>query len=115
MNLLVSLAWAQEAATNAPQGGPAGGAMTGQLLMIGLMFAVMYFLIFRPANKRQKAHQSYVSTLKRGDSVLTSSGIFGTIEGITDKWVTLEIAPNTSIRVVKSYIVGPATQDEAKK
>jgi preprotein translocase subunit YajC len=105
-----TLAYAQAAA--APAAGP-GGFEQLLIPMIG-MFAIMYFLVIRPQSKRMKAHQAFLTSLKRGDEVLTSSGIFGSVHGITDKFVTLEVADGVQIRVSKSHIAG-GIADEVKK
>ena len=72
---------------------------------------VFFFLVIRPSQKRQKTHVSFLQGLKRGDSVLTSSGILGTIEGITDKFVTLEVADGVRLRILKSQIASPAGEE----
>lgn len=74
------------------------------------LFFIFYFLSIRPQMKKQKAHAQLLSELKRGDEVLTSGGIFGTIEGLTDKFVTLEIAESTRIRILRSNIIGLAKE-----
>ncbi|MEK6705985.1 MAG: preprotein translocase subunit YajC [Bdellovibrionota bacterium] len=91
-------------------GSPAGpnGApqvsMLMQLFPFLAIFGVIYFLMIRPQQKRMKEQQSMLSSLKHGDEVITSSGILGKITGITDKFVTLEIADNVRIKVLKSQI-----------
>jgi preprotein translocase subunit YajC len=79
-----------------------------QLLPFAVMFGVMYFLMIRPQMKKQKQHQEFISKLSRGDEVITSSGIFGTVEGLTDTAVTLEIASDVRIKVLRSSIAGSA-------
>jgi preprotein translocase subunit YajC len=112
MFLTSTLAHAQDAVATAP--GPQGGFI-GMVLPFVFMIGIMYFLMIRPQQKRQSQIRDFVNSLKRGDSVLTSSGILGTIEGITEKWVTLSIANDVNIRILKSAVVGPAQTDEAKK
>ena len=103
--LLPTLALAEKAA-------PAGG--TGQTtpqpttmeqlfpwILLGVFF---YFILIRPQQKKAKTHNQFLSNLKRGDEVLTASGIFGSIEGLTDQFVILEVAENVRIRVMKSQI-----------
>ncbi|MFP5518977.1 MAG: preprotein translocase subunit YajC [Bdellovibrionia bacterium] len=82
------------------------------------IFVIFYFLIIRPQAKRQKEHQKFLADLKRGDEVVTASGIFGRIDGITDTAVTLEIADGVKIKVLRSQVAGSqkaATQPETKK
>lgn len=69
-----------------------------------VLFGVMYFLILRPQMKRQKDHQKFVSELKRGDEVITASGFLGKIEGLTDHFVTLEIADGVRVKVLRSQV-----------
>ncbi len=75
-----------------------------------VMFFIFYFLMMRPQIKKQKTHQEFLQKLKKGDRVLTSSGIFGTIEGLTDKYVKLEIADDVSIRVLKAHVSQPVKE-----
>ncbi len=93
-------AFAQQAPTGA--GAPSGFEMFLPFIFI---FVIFYFLIIRPQAKRQKDHQKFVSELKRGESVVTTSGILGTIEGITDTYVTLEIAEDVRIKILRSQIL----------
>ena len=76
----------------------------GMLFPFLLMFGILYFLIIRPQQKRMKNHQALISSLKQGDEVVTSSGILGTIRGLTEKVITLEVADNVKIKVLKSQI-----------
>jgi preprotein translocase subunit YajC len=106
MNLLaellksVPLAHAQAAAS-----GESPNLMM-QLFPIAAMIFIFYFLMIRPQVKNQKIKAQFLSQLKRGDEVLTSSGIFGTIEGLTDKFVTLEIADGVRIKILRSKVAG---------
>ena len=68
------------------------------------IFFLLYFLFIRPAQKKQKKHQSLIDQLKKGDSVITSSGILGIIHGLTDNFIILEVADNTRIRILRSQI-----------
>jgi preprotein translocase subunit YajC len=69
------------------------------------IFVIFYFLIIRPQAKKQKEHQKFVVELKRGDAVITTGGILGTIEGINDNFVTLEIADGVRIKILRSQIL----------
>src|ERR1700692_1166125 len=82
------------------------------------IFVIFYFLIIRPQAKKQKEHQKFVTDLKRGDEVITTSGILGSIEGITDTFVTLQIADSVRIKILRSQILSSqarATATEGKK
>jgi preprotein translocase subunit YajC len=96
-------AWA-EAQT---EGGP---SFLVQAVPFLAMFFIFYFLMMRPQIKKQKTQQEFLQNLKKGDRVLTSSGIFGTIEGLTEKYVTLEIAEDVSIRVLKGHVSQPVKE-----
>lgn len=99
--LAAVLATAPAMAQAAPGGAPPA---IMQFVPFIFLFVVMYFLVIRPQSKRQKDHQAFVSGLKRGDEVVTSSGILGRIEGLTDQFVTLEIAPSVRIKVLRSQV-----------
>ena len=111
VQILAQNAWAQtEAAT--PVAAPAANSAPTwmQFAPIVGIFIVFYFLIIRPQGKKQKQQQVFLTQLKKGDEVLTSSGIFGTIEGLTEKFVTLEIADEVKIRVLRSQIYSSAKE-----
>ena len=74
------------------------------LLPLALMFLVFYFLLIRPQQKKAKQHQEFLKNLKRDDEVVTASGMYGTVSGLTDQVVTLEIAPNVKIKVDRFQI-----------
>jgi len=69
-----------------------------------LMFAVFFFLIIWPQSRRAKKHAEFVSSLEKGDEVVTQSGLYGKIYGLADRVVTLEIAPQVRIRVDRQTI-----------
>ena len=73
------------------------------IIAIGLVF---YFLVIAPANKQRKKQQEMLSTLKKGDQVLTSGGIYGTIQGVEADAVYLKIADNVKVKVARSAISG---------
>lgn len=92
----------------APQGDGGGGM--GMMIMLALMFAVIYFLLIRPQQKRQKKQQKMISELKKGDRVITTGGMIGTVIGFGDKEniVVLKFGENTKIEFLKSSISGQA-------
>ncbi len=100
-----SIAWAQEEAAQQP-------SIVEMFLPFVFIFAIFYFLIIRPQGKRQKAHQGFIANIKKGDSVLTASGILGTIEGVTEKYVTLEISEDVKIKMLKSQIASTAQEGQ---
>jgi preprotein translocase subunit YajC len=74
------------------------------------IFVIFYFLIIRPQSKRLKQQESFISQLKRGDAVITASGILGTIDGLTDQFVTLEVANGVKIKMLRKQISGSQAQ-----
>ena len=93
-------------------GGAAGGAggITSFIPLI-LIFGVFYFMLIRPQQKQAKQKQQFLDELKNGAKVVTSGGIHGTITGLTDSVVTLEIADKVRIKVSRGSIGGPVNKD----
>lgn len=85
------------AATTAPSG-------LMQAIPFVAMFAIMYFLMIRPQQKKAKQQAEMMNQLKSGDDVLTTSGILGKVTGVTEKVVTLEIADDVRVKVLKSQV-----------
>ena len=75
-----------------------------QFLPLILLVVLFYFLMIRPQQRRMKAHQQMVAELKRGDSVVLSSGLLGKVVRVEDKEVGLEIATGVTVKVVKGMI-----------
>ncbi|MDR3274243.1 MAG: preprotein translocase subunit YajC [Puniceicoccales bacterium] len=78
------------------------------LLIYALLFVGMWFLMIAPQRKKQKNHVKMIQELKAGDTVVTSSGIFGTIANVKDDRFVLKVAENTKIEIFKSYIQSKA-------
>ena len=81
------------------------------IVAIGLVF---YFLVIAPANKQRKKTQEMLSALKKGDQVLTSGGIYGTIQGVEPEVVHLKIAENVKVKIARSAVTGVITGDVAE-
>jgi preprotein translocase subunit YajC len=79
-------------------------SLFGMALPFVIMLGVMYFLMIRPQQKKMKEHQGMISALKAGDEVITSSGILGTVQGMSEKVVTLEVSKNVQIKILKSQV-----------
>ena len=91
-----------------------GGGQSNQImafLPLILLFAVFYFLLIRPQQKRAKTHKQFIENLKKGDRVVTSGGMYGTITGVTDDAVTVEVAEKVRVKVLKSAIADYAKGD----
>lgn len=85
-------------------GGGQGPGMMATLFPFILIMGVMFLFVIRPQQKKHKEQQEMLNSLKHGDEILTSSGILGTITGITDKVVTVEVAENVRFKMLKSQI-----------
>ena len=95
------------------QGAPAAQpSFLESMVPLLLMFGVFYFLVIRPQAKQRKEHQKLLGELKRGDRVITASGIFGTIKDLTETAVTLEVANGVAIRILRSQVAGPAKEGQ---
>ena len=85
------------------QAAPSGGGL-GQFLPIVLLFLGMWFLIIAPQRKRQKAHDKMLSEIKKGDEIVTTGGLFGTVTRVKDDRFVVEIADNTRIELGKGFV-----------
>lgn len=84
-------------------GGAGAIAQFLPIIAIGLVF---YFLVIAPANKQRKKTQEMISALKKGDRVVTTGGIYGTIQGVEPDAVYLKIAENVKVKVARSAVSG---------
>jgi preprotein translocase subunit YajC len=83
------------------------------LLYIVGLFAILYFLMIRPQQQRQKKHQEMISSIKTNDKVITIGGIYGTIEKIKDNSIILEVADNVRMEFLKTAISQVVNRGEA--
>ena len=90
----------------APAAAPGGGSMMWILLIA--MFAIMYFFMIRPQNKKQKEIANFRKSLQVNQKVITAGGIHGVIKEINDDYIVLEIASNVKIRIDKNSIFAAA-------
>ena len=92
------------------------GSGFAQFVPLILIFVIFYFFLIRPQQKKIKEHKSMVSTLKRGDEVVTSGGIVGTVDKIYDEdKIDLLISDNVTVKVVKSTIQTLLSNSNTKK
>jgi preprotein translocase subunit YajC len=89
-------------------GGKADGTTGGlaSLIPILLMFVIFYFILIRPQQKQARKHQDFVRNLKPGDRVVTTGGLHGTVTGLTDSTITLEIADKVRVKITRSAVTG---------
>lgn len=97
-------AFAQAAGNGAPESNPTV-SMLLTLLQFLPIFLILYFLLIRPQQQRQKKLQKMLSELKKGDRVLTNGGIYGTVIGLDEQKAVLKIADDTKVEFQKSAIV----------
>lgn len=109
--MFISNAYAQ---SQPVQTGDFASLLTGPIPMFALMFAVMYFLMIRPQQKRAKEQRSMMDALAKGDEVVTAGGILGKVVKVTDSHVTIDIATNTHVVVQKSSITTLLPKDTLK-
>jgi preprotein translocase subunit YajC len=95
-------------------GGAAAGpeAMLIQFLPLVALVVLFYFLMIRPQQRRMKQHQQMLGALKRGDTVVLSSGMIGKIVRVEDKEVGLEVATGVTVKVVKAMIADVRARGE---
>lgn len=93
---MIDVAWAQGGG-----GAPPAFVQFGPILAI---FAIFYFLLIRPQQKKAQEHQQMLDELKRNDEVVTGGGIYGKVTALTDDVATVEIAPKVQIRVSRGTI-----------
>ena len=85
----------------------------GQFLPLILIFAIMYFLLIRPQQKKVKEHQAMVTALRRGDQVVTQGGLIGKVVKVKDdNEVEVELAEGVKVRVVRSTIASVLSKTE---
>lgn len=96
--MFVTPAYAQAA------GNAGTGAAFAQFIPLILIFAIMYFLMIRPQQKRMKQHRQMVAALKKGDQIVTQGGIIGKVSSVRDDELEVEIASGVRVRVVRGTV-----------
>ncbi len=85
------------------------------LIPLIIIFAIFYFLIMRPQQKKTKSHQKFLAELKKGEMVVTNAGIIGTVKNISDKFVTLEVDNGVCLKMLKNQILESANSLKEEK
>ncbi len=86
------------------QNGQGGGDIFGTVIMFALIIFIFYFLILRPQQKKQKQRQKLLDALKKGDKVITAGGIHGTVVGIEDKTVLVQVTDTVKLKIEKASV-----------
>ena len=104
MNLLIAMA---------PQGGSGagGGSMVSTFVMFGAIFLIFYFMIIRPQQKRAKEREKLLSSIEKGDKVITSGGVHGTVAGVEEKTILLQVTENVKLKIERSAIATILNRD----
>lgn len=91
-----------------------GGGNTMFMIMMGLLFVVMYFLMIRPQRKEEKRKKAMMASLKKGDQVVTTSGILGSVAQVKDDTVTLNVGNGSKIEFLRSAVTSMRDSDSKK-
>jgi preprotein translocase subunit YajC len=107
MSFLISDALAQS-------GGAAAAPGIVQFLPMVALFVIFYFLLIRPNQKRQKEHKNMVSSLEKGDEIVTMGGILGKITNLDENFLTIEVAKGTEIQIQRMSVQAMMPKDTYK-
>jgi len=104
LNLLIAMA--------PQQGGTQGGGnMISTFVMFGAIFLIFYFMIIRPQQKRAKEREKLLSSIQKGDKVITSGGMHGVIAGVEEKTVLLQVTESVKVKMERSAIATILNRD----
>jgi len=87
-----------------PQGGSGESGLMSTLIMFALIIGIFYFLILRPQQKRQKEREKLLESVKKGDKVITTGGLHGTIAGVEEKALLIQVADNVKMKFDRSAV-----------
>ncbi|MDK2920586.1 MAG: preprotein translocase subunit YajC [Desulfonauticus sp.] len=108
---LVSIAYAMgQSGAQGQQGSPLGA-----FLPLILMFAIFYFLLIRPQQKKAKQHREMLASLRKGDRVMTGGGLYGRIVDIDGDVITIQVADGVELQVNRGYIAGLANPERKEE
>ncbi|MEK7250433.1 MAG: preprotein translocase subunit YajC [Bacteroidota bacterium] len=96
-----------------PPGDGGGGSLISTLIMFGSIIAIFWFMILRPQQKKGKQHQHMIDALKKGDKVVMSGGLHGTIAGLDEKTILVQVADNVKMKFDKGAIASVVREGEA--
>lgn len=96
--MLISPAYAQAAASGGTE------SLLATMLPMVAIFAIFYFLMIRPQQKKQKEHRAMIDAIEKGNEVVTAGGVVGRVSKVEDQYVTLEIAQGVEIRVQRHAV-----------
>lgn len=102
-----------DAAAQAPAGAPAGNPL-GSLILIVPMLVLMWFILIRPQQKKQKEHRAMVDALAAGNEIVTGGGVLGKVTEVGEQFVTVEVADGVRVKVQKHSIAAVLPKDTIK-
>jgi preprotein translocase subunit YajC len=97
-------AQAQQSAPAAAEQPSLFGAIVQMLPMLAICYLIFYFMVIKPQESKSKKHKALLETIKKGDSVVTTSGIIGKVSGVEGDHVALEISPNVKVKFLRTHI-----------
>ena len=92
-----------------------GPGLMSNIILFGSIILIFYFMIIRPQQKRAKERQKLLESVKKGDKVITSSGIYGTIAGLDEKTLLVQIADNVKVKLDRGSITTIISEPESDK
>ncbi|HYB44679.1 MAG TPA: preprotein translocase subunit YajC [Candidatus Methylomirabilis sp.] len=98
--VMVDMAYAMTQGPN----GAGSGAVTTQLMFFAAIFAIFYFLLIRPQQKQKKDREAMLSSVKKGDRVVTTGGLYGTVVGLNEQTMTLKVADSVKLDFERSAL-----------
>lgn len=99
-------------AAQTPQQGGGPKEMLMSLAPFILIFGIMYFLLIRPQQKKQKEHEAMLSRVKAGDRVLTNGGMYGTVTAVTEKTLQVRVADNVVVELARGAVTAVVDTNE---
>ena len=103
-------------AMGAPGGdGAAQGGGFSSLIMMVAIFAIFYFILIRPQQKKMKEHKKMVAELKKGDRIITSGGMYATVENATPETLTVKIAESVKVKITRGSVGAVVKPEEEKE
>ncbi len=90
------------------------GSFLPLVIILGLFFLMIYFLMIRPMRQRERRHDYLVDTLEKGDSVITAGGMYGTIESMDEVSVILKVESGARVRVTKGAVLRMEEEEDGQ-
>ena len=109
--MIAAIAYAMGAPGGAGQGQGGGGGASG-LIMMAVIFAIFYFILIRPQQKKMKEHKKMVEELKKGDEIITGGGIYAIVENVSPDTLTVKIAEGTKVKITRGSVAHIITRGE---